>query len=66
MGLNDTFETAVGNVLMMEPMSPLNKIYSLISRVEKQRSVSGSNTGAIEASALVVKHSDAHSTFTCN
>lgn len=36
-GLNDTFKTARGNILMMNPIPNLNQVYRLILQEEKQR-----------------------------
>lgn len=35
MGLNETYDTMVCNIMMMEHLPPFNKAYSMISRVEK-------------------------------
>ncbi|KAJ9538691.1 hypothetical protein OSB04_031424 [Centaurea solstitialis] len=40
MGLNDSFSQIRGQILLMEPMPPINKIFSLVAQEEKQRSVS--------------------------
>jgi len=37
MGLGDAYEGVVSNILMMDPMPPFNKIYSMVSRIEKQK-----------------------------
>lgn len=58
MGLNDSYDNMIGNVLMMEPLPSFNKVYSMFSRVENQRSFSSSTTKVIESSALAAKFSD--------
>ncbi|KAJ9555731.1 hypothetical protein OSB04_010345 [Centaurea solstitialis] len=40
MGLNDSFSQIRGQILLMEPMPPINKTFSLVTQEEKQRSVS--------------------------
>ena len=37
MGLHDSFSQIRGQLLLMDPMPPINKIYSLVSQEEHQR-----------------------------
>ncbi|XP_022856063.1 uncharacterized protein LOC111377235, partial [Olea europaea var. sylvestris] len=49
MGLNDTFAQGRGQLLLMDPMPSINKVFSLVSQEEHQRNISInagiSNTG---------------------
>ena len=51
MGLNDSFSQVRGQILLMDPLPPINRVFSLILQEEKQREVGGSS---IVASAQVV------------
>ena len=55
MGLGDAYEGVVSNILMMDPMPPFNKIYSMVSRIEKQRDITVTSDSFIETNALAVK-----------
>ncbi|KAF7804016.1 uncharacterized protein G2W53_043127 [Senna tora] len=59
-GLNESYDSVVSTILLMEPMPSYNKVYSLVARIEKQRSLGMSNaaSGSIDASALAVKTSE--------
>ncbi|XP_074267232.1 uncharacterized protein LOC141590551 [Silene latifolia] len=52
MGLNDTFETLKTNILSMDPLPTVNKVYSFVQQVESQKSISILNQPAQDASAL--------------
>ncbi|XP_051115701.1 uncharacterized protein LOC127240893 [Andrographis paniculata] len=39
MGLNDNFDAVRNQILMMDPLSDVNKIYGILSTVEKQQEV---------------------------
>ncbi|KAL5810759.1 hypothetical protein ACOSQ3_027484 [Xanthoceras sorbifolium] len=39
MGLHDSFSQVRGQLLLMDPMSPINKVFALISQEEHQRKV---------------------------
>ncbi|KAL0008517.1 hypothetical protein SO802_010019 [Lithocarpus litseifolius] len=55
MGLNDTYATMRGQILLMDPIPSLSKIFSLLLQDEKQRKVGKRlNTKSL---ALVVKNS---------
>ncbi|KAF7814616.1 uncharacterized protein G2W53_028585 [Senna tora] len=59
MGLNESYENVVSNLLMMEPFPAYNRAYSIVSRIEKQKKINMSNTNTnVEASALVAKYLD--------
>lgn len=57
MGLNDVYDSAVSNILMMDPLPNFNKVYSMIARIEKQKGVPVTNTTAIEVSVMAAKAS---------
>lgn len=46
MHLNDEYETIKGQILLLDPLPIVNKTYSMIQRVKKQRHVTN-NTGAL-------------------
>ncbi|XP_030924704.1 uncharacterized protein LOC115951685 [Quercus lobata] len=54
MGLNDTYTTVRGQILLMDPIPSLSKVFSPLVQDEKQRKVS--KTPTTEASALAVKN----------
>ena len=45
MGLNESFSQVRGQLLLMDPLPPINKVFALISQEEKQRTVM-TNIGA--------------------
>ncbi|XP_058189604.1 uncharacterized protein LOC131307214 [Rhododendron vialii] len=56
MGLNGVYIAARGQILLMEPLPTVNKVYSLIIQDEKQRVVSSQAIGkAPEVAAFAVK-----------
>ena len=54
MGLNDSYSQIKGQILLMEPLPSINKVYYLLSQEERQRRVGSSNT-YIESTALAMK-----------
>jgi hypothetical protein len=59
MGLNESFAPVRGQILFMDPMPPINKVFSLIRQEERQRSI-GSMNGSlnnffVESTALLCK-----------
>lgn len=62
MGLNDSYSQIKGQILLMEPLPSINKVYSLLIQEERQRRVGSSNT-YIESIALAVKGSNSTSFF---
>jgi hypothetical protein len=59
MGLNESFGAVRGQILLMDPMPPINKVFSLIRQEDRQRSI-GSLNGSlsnpfVESTALSVK-----------
>ena len=57
MGLNDSFSHIQGQILLMDPIPFVERVYSLLIQDEKQRSVGqGSNIGPfVESTALAAK-----------
>ena len=51
MGLNESFATVRGHILLMKPLPSLNQVFSFITQEKKQRRV-GSNAIAVESTAL--------------
>lgn len=56
--MNESYDAVVSNILMMDPLPSFNKVYSLVSRVERQRNVNLTNAGVLEVTALAVKTSE--------
>lgn len=40
MGLNDSFSHTRGQILMMDPMPTINRVFSLVAQEEKQKTIS--------------------------
>ena len=56
-GLNETYNQVWGQILLMDPLPSVNRVYSLLIQDERQRSI-GHSTGAyIESTALATKSS---------
>ena len=49
MGLNEQFAQARGQILLMEPIPPINKVFSLIIQEERQRSIGSSSANTADA-----------------
>ncbi|VFQ93811.1 unnamed protein product [Cuscuta campestris] len=56
MGLNDSFKTARGNILMMKPLPNLNQAYKLINQEESQRDCTNIAPLAYESTAMASIH----------
>ena len=59
MGLNDSFSQVRGQLLLMDPLPPINKVFSLISQEEQQRKIglnSISNSNLTNIMAFAVKN----------
>ena len=52
MGLNDSFSAVRSQVLLMDPIPAINKVFALITQEEKQRSV-GNEHGNMEQTSTV-------------
>lgn len=55
MGLNDSYDNVVSNVLMLDPLPSFKKVYSMVARIENQKNISSTSTSVIEASAMAAK-----------
>ena len=58
MGLNDSYSQIKGQILLMDTLPSINKVYSLLIQEERQRSVEHGNFVHIESTTLVVKGSN--------
>jgi hypothetical protein len=56
MGLNDSFSYVRGQILLLDPLPPINKVFSLVTQEERQREIS-SSLGSVhhDAAALMTK-----------
>ena len=54
MGLNENFAQVRGQLLLMDPLPPINKVFSLISQEERQRRI-GSQLSSTTELAFAVK-----------
>ncbi|XP_074318809.1 uncharacterized protein LOC141655639 [Silene latifolia] len=52
MGLNETFDTLKTNILSMDPLPTVNKVYSFVQQVESQKSISIMNQPTTDVNAL--------------
>lgn len=55
MGLNDSYDYMIGNILLMEPLPTFNKVYSMFARIENQRNLSVITPKITDSSALADK-----------
>ena len=55
MGLNDSFSQVRTQVLLMDPLPSIRKVYSLLIQKEMQRSVTNSFGVKVDSIALVAK-----------
>ncbi|XP_068305030.1 uncharacterized protein [Pyrus communis] len=55
MGLNETFSAVKDQILLMDPLPPINKVYSLVLRHEKQHNTTTGKTPIQEAAAFAAK-----------
>ena len=62
MGLNDSYSQINGQLLLMEPLPSINKVYSLLIQEERHRNVGNSN-GHIESTTLAMKGSNFNFAF---
>ena len=65
MGLNESFSSTRGQILLMDPLPAINRVFSLVAQEEKQKSVSNenSNSMAFLAKSNVRKFPAANSNF---
>ncbi|KZT75822.1 hypothetical protein F511_47153, partial [Dorcoceras hygrometricum] len=55
MGLNDTYAQIRGQLLLLDPLPPINKVFSLISQEERQRTIGPQSTTTSQTMAFAVK-----------
>jgi hypothetical protein len=55
MGLNDSFSAVRAQILLMDPLPPINKVFSLIIQEEKQREICVNSFSHDTSSALMTK-----------
>ncbi|XP_038713330.1 uncharacterized protein LOC120007200 [Tripterygium wilfordii] len=55
MGLNDTYAHVRSQILLMDPLPPINKVYSLVLQEERQRAITSAVPTFSEPSAMAVK-----------
>ncbi|KAL0291364.1 UNVERIFIED_CONTAM: hypothetical protein Scaly_2641200 [Sesamum calycinum] len=55
MGLNESFDNTRNQILVLDPLAKVNKAYSIVLRVEKQRRVNLEYVEAGENSAMQVR-----------
>lgn len=63
MGLSDTYVQVRGQILLMDPLPSLNKVFSLLTQEERQRQVASqqiSSADSTNAVAFTVKHGSSH------
>ena len=61
MGLNETYTIVKGQILLMDHIPSLGKVFSLLLQDEKQRKIGKKNT--IESSTLAVKTNGSAKSF---
>ena len=54
MGLNDTYSVVRGQILLMDPIPPLSKVFSLLLQDEKQRKVRVGKKFQVDTVAVLV------------
>ncbi|XP_074301880.1 uncharacterized protein LOC141633290 isoform X2 [Silene latifolia] len=52
MGLSDSYDTLKSQILLMEPMPPINKAYSIVQQIESQKKASSIMNSVHDTSAL--------------
>ncbi|CAA0830950.1 Unknown protein, partial [Striga hermonthica] len=55
MGLNDVFESVKNQILLMEPFPTINRAYSMILKVEKQKTVNNQVQEGLDSSVMLAK-----------
>ena len=64
MHLNDKYDAIRGQILLMDPLPDLNKAYSMIVRVEKQKQVTSHLNASSEMAAYVSRTGQGHDNTT--
>ncbi|XP_074287775.1 uncharacterized protein LOC141612925 [Silene latifolia] len=60
MGLSDAYEHPRSNILAMDPLPPLNKVYSIIQQIESQKLISHIVSPSQDVSALNASRAAGH------
>lgn len=60
MGLNEIYAGDRGQILLMGPVPPLSKVFSLFLQDEKQRKLGSSHVVQVESAALVSKTTNSY------
>ena len=55
MGLNESFTHSRGQILLMDPIPPINKVFALMAQEEKQRTIGVSAADSSNALAMATK-----------
>ena len=66
MGLNESYTSVRGNILMLTPLPTLSQIYSLLVQEERQRQVKTCNDFHIEGASFAVNTSNSDTNFMKN
>ena len=61
MGLNESFDSVRSQILLLDPFPSVNKVYSMVLRIEKQREVTDISTTTIEDTTLFARSSSTKS-----
>ena len=62
MGLNDSFAQVRGQLLLMDTLPPINKVFSLITQEERQRKIGSQSTDPSATMAFATPHESSSST----
>ena len=62
MGLNETFTQMRGQILLMDPMPHIDRVFSLLRQKERQRSIGQLKVPHMESTALLYKSEPIRST----
>ncbi|KAL2242644.1 UNVERIFIED_CONTAM: hypothetical protein Sindi_0382400 [Sesamum indicum] len=63
MGLHDNLDHVRSQILLMEPLPSVNKAYSMVLRVEKQREINTENAASVQNLAMQVKENRRNTPF---
>ncbi|GKV29555.1 hypothetical protein SLEP1_g38471 [Rubroshorea leprosula] len=55
MELNENFSVTLSQILSMEPLPSLNKVYAMVTKEEKQQAVVASRSSTVEATTFAAK-----------
>ncbi|CAN6584026.1 unnamed protein product [Malus baccata var. baccata] len=63
MGLNETFSAVKDQILLMDPLPPVNKVYSLVLRHEKQHDATAGKSSVQEVAVFAAKGPDSNKKY---